>query len=74
MKNKVVEPVNDQNEKKAYLREYLSKNPLATRKYNEVNKYCKIVKMDLENILINDFEGGDLNKFLEGIFRDVLVN
>lgn len=73
MKNKVVEPVNDQNEKKAYLREYLSKNPLATRKYNEVNKYCKIVKMDLENILINEFEGGDLNKFLEGIFRDVLV-
>lgn len=73
MENKVVESKSSQNEKKEYLKDYLSKNQQVARKYNEVNKYCKIIKMNLDDILINDFDGGDLIKFLENVFRNALV-
>lgn len=43
------------------------------RQYNEVNKYCKIIKRNLDDILFNDFNGNNLEEFLEKVFTDTLI-
>lgn len=65
--------VNNNDTKKEYIYNLVSVDPRLARKYNEVNKYCKIVKIDLDSTIYKEFKGGDLNRFLELIFRKALL-
>ena len=64
---------NEVQEKKEYLAQTLNSDPKLMRKYREVNKYCKIIKVNLDSILLQNFKGGDLNRFLESIMRKTLI-
>ena len=65
--------VSNNETKKEYIYNLFSADPRLARKYNEVNKYCKIVKIDLDDVIYKEFKGGDLNRFLELIFRKSLI-
>lgn len=60
-------------EKKEYFQKIFNNNTKLKRQYSEVNKYCKIIKKDLDDILFNDFDGENIKEFLEKIFRDTLI-
>ncbi len=74
MEKVVVKEENDiELEKKQYLKTLFRNNPKLGRQYNEVLKYCKIVKKDLDNLIFDNYSGGDLSKFLEEVFRETLI-
>lgn len=76
MKKEVVNQESDTAqlmEKREYFQRFLNNNPKLKRQYKEVHKYCKFIKRDLDNILFNEFKGGNLAEFLESVFRDTLI-